>query len=91
MWGACAGVPVVTLHLGFHTDQGSNLGPRALGVWNLSHRATKEVPIVTKIFLFGHCRKAKPKENKIYLQVQTSELNTQAAERDASQGTAQQK
>ncbi|XP_015328413.1 solute carrier family 22 member 1 isoform X2 [Bos indicus] len=36
-------------------------------------------------------RKAKPKENKIYLQVQTSELNTQAAERDASQGTAQQK
>ncbi|XP_061284459.1 solute carrier family 22 member 1 isoform X2 [Bos javanicus] len=36
-------------------------------------------------------RKAKPKENKIYLQVQTSELNTQAAERDALQGTAQQK
>ncbi|XP_010839194.1 PREDICTED: solute carrier family 22 member 1 isoform X2 [Bison bison bison] len=36
-------------------------------------------------------RKAKPKENKIYLQVQTSELNTQAAERDASQGIAQQK
>ncbi|XP_027407780.1 solute carrier family 22 member 1 isoform X2 [Bos indicus x Bos taurus] len=36
-------------------------------------------------------RKAKPKENKIYLHVQTSELNTQAAERDALQRTAQQK
>ncbi|XP_070317570.1 solute carrier family 22 member 1 isoform X2 [Odocoileus virginianus] len=36
-------------------------------------------------------RKAKPKENKIYLQVQTSELNAQAPERDASQGTSWQK
>ncbi|XP_042109627.1 solute carrier family 22 member 1 isoform X2 [Ovis aries] len=35
-------------------------------------------------------RKAKPKERKIYLQVQTSELNTQVPERDASQGNAQQ-
>ncbi|XP_057595111.1 solute carrier family 22 member 1 [Hippopotamus amphibius kiboko] len=36
-------------------------------------------------------RKAKPKENKIYLQVQTSELNSQALERDASLGTGWQR
>ncbi|XP_058939506.1 solute carrier family 22 member 1 [Kogia breviceps] len=32
-------------------------------------------------------RKAKPRENKIYLQIQTSESNSQAPERDASLGT----
>ncbi|KAM9060221.1 solute carrier family 22 member 1 isoform 1-T1 [Megaptera novaeangliae] len=36
-------------------------------------------------------RKAKPKENKIYLQIQTSEFNSQAPERDASLGTGWQR
>ncbi|XP_024603676.1 solute carrier family 22 member 1 isoform X2 [Neophocaena asiaeorientalis asiaeorientalis] len=36
-------------------------------------------------------RKAKPKENKIYLQVQTSEFNSQAPERDAPLGTGWQR
>ncbi|XP_060023879.1 solute carrier family 22 member 1 [Lagenorhynchus albirostris] len=36
-------------------------------------------------------RKAKPKENKIYLQVQTSEFNSQAPERDAPLGTGRQR
>ncbi|XP_007457649.1 PREDICTED: solute carrier family 22 member 1 [Lipotes vexillifer] len=36
-------------------------------------------------------RKAKPKENKIYLQIQTSEFNSQVPERDAPLGTGWQR